>query len=88
MLTGEEEGSLLGGVPGAKVQRTAEGITLVEVPQPRRFYCLTAKGKEASDVAWGDPLQALYQYPLEYRHKKAERLYRGCMVLSENLLTP
>ena len=31
--TGEEEGSLLGGVPGAKVERTAEGTTVVEVPQ-------------------------------------------------------
>jgi hypothetical protein len=75
--TGEEEGSLLGGMPGAKFERTAEGSTLVEVPQPRRFYRLTVKGKEAPDVAWSDPLQALYNYPAEYRsRRKAERLYR------------
>jgi hypothetical protein len=64
-------------MPGAKVKRTAEGTTVVEVPQPRRFYRLTAKGKEAPDVAWSDHLQALYQYPLEYRsRRKAERLNR------------
>ena len=75
--TGEEEGSLFGGMPGAKVERTAEGTTLVEVPQPRRFYRLTAKGKEAPDVSWSDPLQALYGYPREYRsRRKVERLYR------------
>ena len=72
--TGEEEGSLMGGMPGARVERTAEGTTLVEVPQPRRFYRLTAKGKEASEVDWSDPLQALYKYPKEQRsRKKAER---------------
>jgi DNA-binding PadR family transcriptional regulator len=75
--TGEEEGSLLGGMPGARVERTPEGTTLVEVPQPRRFYRLTAKGKEAPDVSWSDPLQALYEYPREYRsRRKAEKLYR------------
>ena len=75
--TGEEEGSLFGGMAGAKVERTAEGTTLVEVPQPRRFYRLTVKGKEAPDVAWSDPLQAIYKYPREYRsRRKAERLYR------------
>jgi hypothetical protein len=71
-LTGEEDGSLLGGEPGARVERTAKGTTLVEVPQPRRFYRLTAKGREASDVEWSDPLQTLYQYPLWQRHKKAK----------------
>jgi len=77
VLTGEEEGSLLGGMPGAKVERTPEGTTVVEVPQPRRFYRLTVKGKEAPDVAWSDPLRALYNYPAEYRsRRKAERLYR------------
>jgi len=75
--TGEEEGSLMGGMPGAKVERTAEGTALVEVPQPRRFYRLTVKGKEAPDVAWSDPLQAIYQYPREYRSRRKEkRLYR------------
>jgi DNA-binding PadR family transcriptional regulator len=68
--TGEEEGSLLGGMPGAKVQHTAEGTTLVEVPQPRRFYRLTAKGREASEVAWSDPLQAIYDYPREFRSQR------------------
>ncbi|MBA7641151.1 hypothetical protein ES703_48824 [subsurface metagenome] len=45
--TGEEEGSLIGGSPGARVEKTSQGTTMVEVPQPRRFYCLTAKGKQA-----------------------------------------
>lgn len=65
--SGEEEGSSMGGMPGARVERTPEGTTLVEVPQPRRFYRLTAKGKEASDTAWSDPLQAIYHYPREIR---------------------
>ena len=65
--TGEEEGSLLGGMPGAKVKRTAEGTTVVEVPQPRRFYRLSVKGKEAPDAAWSDPLQAIYNYTREER---------------------
>ena len=66
-VTGEEEGSLLGGVPGARVERTAQGTTLVEVPQPRRYYRLTVKGRQASQVAWSDPLQAIYDYPREFR---------------------
>ena len=75
--TGEEEGSLLGGMPGARVEHTPEGTTLIEVPQPRRFYRLTVKGKEAPDVAWSDPLQAIYNYTREERSpRKAERLYR------------
>ena len=65
--TGEEEGSFMGGMPGARVERTPEGTTLVEVPQPRRFYRLTAKGGEASLVDWSDPLQAVYAYPRETR---------------------
>jgi len=65
--TGEEEGSFMGGMPGARVERTPEGTTLVEVPQPRRFYRLTAKGREASLIAWSDPLQAVYAYPRETR---------------------
>ena len=66
-LTGDEESSLMGGVPGARVETTPQGTTLVEVPQPRRFYRLTAKGMEASDDAWHDPLQTLYDYPRELR---------------------
>ena len=69
-LTGEEEGSVMGGMPGAKVEHTAEGTTLVEVPQPRRFYRLTAKGREAAQSAWRDPLQAVYQYPRETRSQR------------------
>jgi DNA-binding PadR family transcriptional regulator len=77
VLTGEEEGSLFGGMPGAKVEHTAEDTTMVEVPQPRRFYRLTAKGKEAPDAAWSDPLQAIYNYTREERSpRKAERLHR------------
>ena len=68
--TGEEEGSLLGGMPGARVERTPEGTTLVEVPQPRRFYRLTARGREASRTAWSDPLQAIYDYPRETRSQR------------------
>ena len=75
--TGEEEGSLLGSMPGARVEHTAEGTTLVEVPQPRRFYRLTAKGRGASEAAWSDPLEALYGYPREFRSpRKATRLAR------------
>lgn len=75
--TGEEKGSLLGGMPDAKVERTPGGTTVVEVPQPRRFYRLTVKGEEAPDVAWSDPLQAIYNYTREERSpRKAERLHR------------
>jgi DNA-binding PadR family transcriptional regulator len=75
--TGEEEGSLLGGLPGSRVQHTARGTTLVEVPQPRRFYRLSDKGKEATARLWSDPLQTLYAYPREFRSgRKAARLAR------------
>lgn len=67
--TGEEERSAMGGTPGARVEKSDNG-TLVEVPQPRRFYRLTAKGKAASDVEWQDPLQTLYGYPREVRSPK------------------
>jgi len=67
--TGEEERSAMGGSPGARVEKSGK-TTLVEVPQPRRFYRLTAKGKAASDVEWQDPLQALYDYPREVRSPK------------------
>jgi len=68
--TGEEEGSFMGGMPGARVERTPEGTTLVEVPQPRRYYRLTARGKKAPDIAWSDPLQAVYAYPRETRSQR------------------
>lgn len=68
--TGEEEDSLFGGMVGARVERTPEGTTIVEVPQPRRFYRLTTLGQEAPDYAWSDPVQALYDYPPEQRHRR------------------
>jgi hypothetical protein len=68
--TGKEEGSLMGGMPGARLERTPEGTTLIEVPQPRRYYRLTTKGIEASDAAWSDPLQAIYNYPREFRSQR------------------
>lgn len=68
--TGQEEGSFLGGMPGAKVERTTRNTTLVEVPQPRRYYRLTAKGREAPRSAWSDPLRAFYQYPRETRSQR------------------
>ena len=68
--TGEEEPSFPGGMPGARVEHTAQGTTLVEVPQPRRFYRLTAKGREAPPSAWSDPLQAIYDYPREFRSRR------------------
>ena len=74
-LTGEEEKSGMGGLPGALIQKDDKG-TLIEVPQPRRFYRLTAKGKAASAREWGDPLQALYNYPLEIRSPKPLRYRR------------
>jgi len=68
-LAGEEEKSAMGGMPGARVEKSDKG-TLVEVPQPRRFYRLTNKGKTASDIEWQDPLQTLYNYPPEVRSPK------------------
>jgi len=68
--TGEEEASLVGGTPGAKVEHTPHGTTLVEIPQPKRFYRLSKKGREVPESAWRDPLQTLYGYPSEYRSRK------------------
>ncbi len=73
--TGEEEASILGGKPGARVERRGE-TTLVEVPQPRRFYRLTLKGLQAEDTLWSDPLQALYGYTREQRSAKRQPLPR------------
>ena len=69
-VTGEEEDSLPGGVSGAAVELTHRGTTLVEVPQPRRFYRINDKGREASRAAWSDPLMALYAYPRELRSRR------------------
>jgi len=73
--TGEVEKSAMGGKPGARIER-GKRSALVEVPQPRRFYRLTARGKAASDVEWQDPLQALYNYPREVRSPKPLRYRR------------
>lgn len=67
--TGEEQASAFGGVPGARVER-GEKTTIVEVPQPRRFYRITEKGMAAPEIEWQDPLQALYKYPKEVRSPK------------------
>jgi hypothetical protein len=69
-LTGEEETSFMGGMPGARVEHTPQGTTLVELPQPRKFYRLTPEGREAAQSAWRDPLQAVYQYPRETRSQR------------------
>ncbi len=66
----------MGGMPGARVEHTIQGTTLVEVPQPRRYYRLTAKGRGAPDAAWSDPLETLYAYPREFRSRKAAMLAR------------
>ena len=73
--TGEQEESGMGGILGALIQKSDKG-TLVEVPQPRRFYRLTDKGKAASATEWQDPLQALYGYPAEIRSPKPARYRR------------
>ena len=73
--TGEEEKSAMGGKPGAYIEK-GDGSAVVEVPQPRRFYRLTDKGKAASDLQWQDPLQALYHYPTKVRSPKPLRYRR------------
>ena len=64
--TGEEGPSGFGGVPGARFEKIEKGA-LVEVPQPRHYYRLTDEGSAASEIAWQDPLQTLYNYPKEIR---------------------
>ena len=73
--TGEEEKSGMGGIPGDVIQKD-DKHALVMVPQPRRFYRLTGKGKAASDEEWRDPLQALYGYPQEIRSPRPARYRR------------
>ncbi len=74
-LTGAEEVSILGGKPGARVEHRNE-TTLVEVPQPRRFYRLSEKGLQAGDTLWSDPLMALYGYTRKQRSAKRQPLPR------------
>jgi hypothetical protein len=73
--TGEQEMSAFGGKPGARLEKTEKGA-LVEVPQPRRYYRLTDKGRAASEVEWQDPLQAWYKYPRHVRSPKPKEYRR------------
>lgn len=73
--TGEEERSAMGGMPGARLEKVSQSA-LIEVPQPRRFYRLTEKGRSAPDTEWQDPLQTLYHYPPEVRSSKKLKYYR------------
>ncbi len=70
-----QEGSLIGGREDARVEATSRGTTLVEVPQPRRFYRLTSKGREATDLELSDPLQTVYQYPRAQRSPKGRKYF-------------
>lgn len=56
----EQISDILGGRPGALVERMGPGRYVVEVPQPRRFFRLTEAGKQASDWEWGNPQRTLY----------------------------
>jgi hypothetical protein len=70
-----QEGSLMGGPEDARVEPTPRGTTLVEVPQPRRYYRLTSKGKRATEVELSDPLQTIYQYPRAQRSPKGRKYF-------------
>jgi len=58
------------------VEKTPRGTTLVEVPQPRRFYRLTPKGREATDVQLSDPIMTIYHYPREQRSPKRRKYFQ------------
>ena len=75
--TGEVEGSLIGG-PGdaGPPQATPRGTVLVEVPQPRIFYRLTPKGREATLVELSDPVMTTYNYPREQRSRKKYKYFK------------
>ena len=64
----------MGGIPGVRVGKTGQEATVIEVPQPRCFHSLIVSGKQASDKAWNDPLQALYHYSPAQRSPKPLRL--------------
>jgi len=75
--TGEVEGSLIGGPKDAHApQATPRGTVLVEVPQPRIYYRLTSKGKEATLVELSDPLQTIYNYSREQRSRKKYKYFK------------
>ena len=75
--TGEVEGSLIGGPEDTQPpQRTPRGTVMVEVPQPRIYYRLTPKGKEATLVELSDPIMTIYNYPREQRSKKKYKYFK------------
>ena len=75
--TGEVEGSLIGGPENAHPpQTTPRGTVLVEVPQPRIYYRLTPKGKEAALVELSDPIMTIYNYPREQRSRKKYKYFK------------
>jgi hypothetical protein len=75
--TGEVEGSLIGGPEGTHPpQTTPRGTVLVEVPQPRIYYRLTPKGREAGLVELSDPIMTIYNYPREQRSKKKYKYFK------------
>ena len=75
--SGVTEGSILGGPEDASPPgRTGRGTVLVEVPQPRVFYRLTAKGRDAGPDLLSDPLQAVYRYSRGQRSAKRRRYLR------------
>jgi len=75
--TGEVEGSLIGGPEDThSPQATPRGTVLVEVPQPRIYYHLTSKGREATLVELSDPIMTIYNYPREQRSKKKYKYFK------------
>jgi len=75
--TGEVEGSLIGGPEDTHPpQATPRGTVMVEVPQPRIYYRLTPKGKEATLVELSAPIMTIYNYPREQRSKKKYKYFK------------
>jgi DNA-binding HxlR family transcriptional regulator len=75
--TGEVEGSEIGGPEDVPLpEATHRGTVRVEVPQPRIYYRLTAKGKRAKTVELSDPIMTIYNYPREQRSPKTHKYYR------------
>jgi DNA-binding PadR family transcriptional regulator len=72
--TGEQQPSEMEGRVGSTMEDIGKGKALVEVPQPRRFYRLTAKGRKAPEEEWSDPVVALYGYTAEERRGKGPPL--------------
>jgi hypothetical protein len=75
--TGEVEGSIIGGPEDTRrPQVTPRGTVLIEVPQPRIYYSLTPKGREATLVELSDPVMTIYNYPREQRSKKKYKYFK------------